>query len=112
MLEILKRTLKTGCRTTGYPDVPDIAPSSFRGKPEFVSDKCIYCGDCVKVCPPGVIWFTEKGGEKRLSLSYCGCIFCGRCEEACKFGAVILTQEYELASKTKEDLVISIGGKS
>jgi len=111
MLEILKKTLKTGCQTTKYPQVPDIAPQGFRGKPELISDKCIYCGECVRVCPPGVIWITEKSGEKILTLSYCGCIFCGRCEEACKYDAVKLTQEYELASKTKEDLITSIRRK-
>jgi len=111
MFEILKKTLKTGCQTTKYPQVPDIAPQGFRGKPELISDKCTYCGECVSVCPPGVIWLTEKNGEKKLSLSYCGCIFCGRCEEVCQFDAVKLTQEYELASKTKEDLVTSIRRK-
>ncbi|MFZ3167934.1 MAG: 4Fe-4S dicluster domain-containing protein [Candidatus Methanoperedens sp.] len=110
MLEILRKTIKAGCQTTKYPAVPDIAPEGFRGKPE-ISDKCTFCGDCIKVCPPGVIWFTEKSGEKTLSLSYCGCIFCGRCEEACRYGAIKLTQEYELASKTKEDLITSIRSK-
>lgn len=112
MLEILKKTLKTGCQTTKYPQVPDIAPQGFRGKPELIPDKCTYCGECVRICPPGVIWITEKSGEKMLTLSYCGCIFCGRCEEACKYDAVKLTQEYELASKTKEDLLTIIRRKS
>lgn len=111
MLEILKKTLKTGCRTIKYPDVPDLAPSGFRGKPEFISEKCTFCGECIEVCPPGVIWFEEESGEKILSLSCCGCIFCGRCEEVCQFGAVRLTQEYELASKGKEDLITSIRRK-
>jgi len=112
MLEILKKTLKTGRQITDYPKVPDTAPPGFRGKPEFISDKCVYCGECAGVCPPGVIWLTESSGEKILTLSYCGCIFCGRCEEACQYGAVKLTQEFELASKTKEDLLTSIRRKS
>ena len=111
MLEILKKTLKTGSQTAKYPAVPDITPSGFRGKPEFLSDKCIYCGDCVSVCPPGVIWLKEEKGEKVLTLSYCGCIFCGRCEEVCPAGAIRLTQEYEMASRTKKDLLTSIRRK-
>jgi hydrogenase-4 component H len=111
MLEILKKTLKAGCQTTKYPDVPDVAPAGFRGKPQLLLDKCTFCGECVKACPAGVIWLKEKSSEKTLSLSYCGCIFCGRCEEACKYDAIKLTQEYELASKTKEDLVTSIRRK-
>jgi len=111
MLEIIKKTLQTGCQTTKYPQVPDIAPQGFRGKPEIIAEKCTYCGDCVKVCPPGVIWLTEKNGEKMLSLSCCGCIFCARCEEVCPTGAIKLTQEYELSSKKKEDLLSSIRRK-
>jgi len=111
MLEIIKKTLQTGCQTTKYPQVPDIAPRGFRGKPELVAEKCTYCGDCVKVCPPGVIWLTEKNGEKMLSLSCCGCIFCARCEEVCQTGAIKLTQEFELSSKTKDDLLSSIRRK-
>jgi formate hydrogenlyase subunit 6/NADH:ubiquinone oxidoreductase subunit I len=105
MLEIIKKTLQTGCQTTKYPQVPDEAAQGFRGKPELIAEKCIYCGDCVKFCPPGVIWLTEKSGEKTLSLSCGGCIFCGRCEEVCQTGAIKLTQEYELSSKKKEDLL-------
>ncbi len=111
MLEILKKTFKTGCQTTKYPDVPEAAPAGFRGMPQLLSDKCMFCGECVKVCPPGVIMITEKGDEKTLALSYCGCIFCGRCEEACQFDAVKLTQEYELASLEKEELVTIIRRK-
>ncbi|MCZ7401132.1 MAG: 4Fe-4S binding protein [Candidatus Methanoperedens sp.] len=111
MFEIIKKTLQTGCQTTKYPQTPDFAPQGFRGKPEFIAEKCTYCADCVKVCPAGVIWLSEKSGEKTLSLSCCGCIFCGRCEEVCKPGAIKLTQEYELSAKKKEDLISSIGRK-
>ncbi|MCZ7393262.1 MAG: 4Fe-4S dicluster domain-containing protein [Candidatus Methanoperedens sp.] len=111
MFEILKQTLKTGTVTANYPKKPDIAPEGFRGKPQLLSDKCTYCGECAAVCPPGVIWLEEEKGGKTLTLSYCGCIFCGRCEEVCPYAAIKLTQEYELASKTKDDLLTSISRK-
>jgi formate hydrogenlyase subunit 6/NADH:ubiquinone oxidoreductase subunit I len=111
MLEIIKKTLQTGCQTTKYPQVPDIAPQGFRGKPKLIAEKCIYCGECAKVCPAGVIWLTEKSGEKMLTLSCGGCIFCARCEEVCQTDAIKLTQEYELSSKKKEDLLSSIRRK-
>jgi formate hydrogenlyase subunit 6/NADH:ubiquinone oxidoreductase subunit I len=112
MLEIIKKTLKIGCQTTKYPQTPDFAPLGFLGKPQLIADKCTFCGECVKVCPPAVIWLTEKKGEKLLSLSCCGCIFCARCEEVCQTGAIKLTREYELTSKTKEALLASIQRKS
>ncbi|KCZ70696.1 NADH:ubiquinone oxidoreductase chain I-like protein [Candidatus Methanoperedens nitroreducens] len=111
MLEILKLRLQTGTVTTGYPAKPDIAPEGFRGKPEILSDMCTYCGKCMNACPPGVIWLTEEIGEKILTLSYCGCIFCGRCEDVCPYGAIKLTREYEIASKTKDDLLTIIRRK-
>lgn len=111
MLDILKKTLKTGSQTTKYPQIPDAAPAGFRGKPQFLPDRCTYCGECATACPPGVIGLSEKNGDKILTLSYCGCIFCGRCEEVCPYGAIKLTEEYELASKTKDDLLTSIRRK-
>ncbi len=111
MFKILQKTLKTGTVTTKYPKKPENAPEGFRGKPELIPDKCTYCGDCAAVCPPNVIWLLENNGEKTLALSYCGCIFCGRCEEVCSAGAIRLTREYEIASKTKDDLLVSIRRK-
>ena len=105
MLEILKRRLRAGTATTDYPAKPNVVPVGFRGKPQLSGDKCTYCGECVKACPPGVILLAEDSGEKILTLSCGGCIFCGRCEEVCPYGAIKLTQEYELASKTKDDLL-------
>ncbi|MCE8422745.1 MAG: NADH-quinone oxidoreductase subunit NuoB [Candidatus Methanoperedens sp.] len=104
MLDILIKTFKTGTVTTKYPDKPGIPPIGFRGKPEFLADRCTYCGKCVSSCPSNVIRQKEEGSKKTLAVSYCGCIFCGRCEEVCSYGAIKLTQEYELASKTKEKI--------
>jgi formate hydrogenlyase subunit 6/NADH:ubiquinone oxidoreductase subunit I len=112
MFEILLKTLKTGTVTTKYPQMPDIAPLGFRGKPELFPDKCTYCGECVKACPSGVIWLKKEHEEKTLTLSICGCIFCGRCEEVCPSKAISLSQEYETASKTKDELLSIIRRKA
>ena len=108
MFDIIIKTLRTGRVTSKYPLRPDIAPVGFRGKPELIPDKCTFCGECARVCPPCVIWLTKEKGEETLTLSYCGCIFCGMCEEVCPNGAIKLSQEYELTSKTKDDLLTII----
>ena len=112
MLEILKRTFKTGIVTTQYPAKPNHTLPGFRGKPGILADKCTYCGECAKACPPEVISLVEGKNEKMLTISYSGCIFCGRCEEVCSYDAIMLTQEYETASKTKEDLLTIVRRKS
>lgn len=113
MLRILYKTLKTGTVTAKYPARPEFAPEGFRGKPEIRADKCTFCGACAQACPPGVIEIRDEPGSTSLTLtlSLCGCIFCGRCEEACEVGAIALSREYELASKTKDDLIAIIRGK-
>lgn len=111
MLEILKKTWKTGIVTIQYPDRPNHTSPGFRGKPEILADKCAYCGECVKACPPGVISINNGSSEKALTISYSGCIFCGRCEEVCPYDAIRLTQEYEIASKKKDDLLTTVRRK-
>lgn len=111
MLEILIKTIKTGIVTTKYPEKPDISPAGFTGKPEFTAERCVFCRKCVSACPSDVIHLKEENGERILTLSYCGCIFCRRCEEVCPHSAIKLTQEYEMASKTKEDLLTGIRRK-
>ncbi len=113
MLRIFKKTIQTRVVTTRYPQEQAIAPVGFRGEPNIDPDRCTFCGDCVDVCPAGVIQLTreKESDENILTLACDGCIFCGRCEEVCTNGAIKLTQEYELASKTRENLLLQVGGK-
>ncbi len=104
MFNILKKTIKTGVVTTKYPHEQDNAPKGFRGKPDLFPEKCTFCGDCAGACPTGALQLDEKESEKILTLSCGGCIFCGRCEDVCTADAIRLTEEYEMASKTKNDL--------
>jgi hydrogenase-4 component H len=105
MFKIIKKTFQTGIVTEKYPDIKDDAPEGFRGKPQIFPEQCTLCGDCAKACPSKVIKLEQVENETVLTLSYCGCIFCGRCEEVCTNYAIKLTGEYEMASRTKDDLV-------
>ena len=112
MFNILKKTIKTGIVTSKYPEIKDDVPEGFRGKPQIFSEKCILCGDCADACPSGALKLEQEENEKVLTLYYCGCIFCGRCEEVCQNYAIDLTGEFEMASKTKDDLVSIIRRRS
>ncbi len=104
MLDIIKKTIKIGVVTAKYPWIRDDVPKGFRGKLDFFPEKCTFCGDCIGACPSGALRMDETEGEMILTVSYCACIFCGRCEEVCPTQAIKFTDEYEMASKTKNDL--------
>lgn len=68
----------------------------------ILSQKCINCGICQKVCPYHAIVFVpvpceescpagaiQKNAEGREFIDYDKCIYCGKCIQACPFGAVV-----------------------
>jgi ferredoxin len=51
-------------------------------------DSCVGCGDCVEVCPHGVIEIVDAKAEIRnRSL----CMECGACSRNCPSGAITVT---------------------
>src|SRR5690625_1384244 len=82
-------------------------------------NKCIYCGDCVRVCEEvqgiGVLSFTHRGSDLRISpafdksLSEVDCVDCGQCRTACPTGAITVKDNMNefwdiLADKNKRVL--------
>lgn len=68
-------------------------------------NKCILCGDCVRVCKEiqsvGAIDFAYRGSKAQVapaflkSLADVECVYCGQCVSACPVGALIPRQETE-----------------
>lgn len=83
----------------------------------FSHDKCINCGDCVSVCPVGIHYLEDQGGEKRHFVDrHKECIGCRKCEEICTQGALDIVGKDVTVSELMEiimqdyDFYLSSGG--
>jgi Ni,Fe-hydrogenase III small subunit/Pyruvate/2-oxoacid:ferredoxin oxidoreductase delta subunit len=105
MLDILRERLRQGHRTSRYPLELPVFPDRFRGRPALDASKCPDgCRDCAAACPTGAV--RADGG---LTIDLGLCLFCADCVEACPAGAIAYTQEYRLATRTRQDLVLGGG---
>jgi NADH-quinone oxidoreductase subunit I len=114
--QFFKRTV-----TVHYPHESLKMPARFRGHIELVRDPktgkplCFACKLCEKACPSESI--TVEGvkleGEKRKSVSeytldFTKCSLCGSCVEACKTSAIRFSRDYNLATTSKEELIMDL----
>jgi NADH-quinone oxidoreductase subunit I len=104
--------------TQQYPaERPKIA-ERFRGAPRLNNNPdtgetlCIACDLCAKACPEALIIVGSERNEqtRRKELTYftydlSRCMFCGLCEDACPVDALELTQDFELASYSREGAI-------
>lgn len=82
---------KITCSVTGCPnnclkvDANDIG---IKGavEPQFISDNCLYCGACQKICPVNAIFVGRN--QKIWTLNRLKCINCGRCVKVCSKAAL------------------------
>lgn len=110
--------------TLRYPEEKRKLPERSRGrhyltKWEDGKERCVGCELCAIVCPAQAIYVRaaentpenqNSHGEryaKDFQINMLRCIYCGYCEEACPTGAIILSNEFELASYTREELIFT-----
>ena len=53
--------------------------------PKLDKKKCIKCGECKKICPPGAICMKDKSVP---SVNKKVCIRCWCCQEVCPVNAI------------------------
>src|SRR5215213_3722416 len=106
MLTVLRSALRAGRVTTTYPAAPRVPPPAFRGAPAIDPGRCDCSAACVEICPANAITLTERA-DRRVDwkLDLAPCVFCGLCADACPTGAISMTGEYELATRSREDLL-------
>lgn len=101
--------LRAGRVTLPYPFAPHDPAPGFRGKISVDADLCFGCGGCASVCPAGVILIRDTEQLHRtLRFEWARCTYCGRCEEVCPESAITLTQEFETATDSPDDMVLTL----
>jgi Ni,Fe-hydrogenase III small subunit/formate hydrogenlyase subunit 6/NADH:ubiquinone oxidoreductase subunit I len=107
MFKIIQKTIATGIVTTQYPAEPAHISERFRGRPSFDFEKWTDARPAAEVCPTGAISVSDGGDSRRVTVDYGLCIFCGLCAEASADQAVRITQEFELASADRRNLILT-----
>src|SRR5260370_39373390 len=103
MLQISLARLKQGHRTIAFPGHEPTLPDRYRGLPFVDTTRCPdRCRACADACPTNAISINSNG----LRLDLGRCLFCVDCLEACPEEAIHYTQDYRLATRKREDLVL------
>ncbi len=107
MFKILQKTVSTGTVTANYPTESAKISHRFRGRPSFDFDKWKDARPAVEVCPTGAISLSDQGDSRKVTVDYGLCVFCGLCAEASSEQAVRITQEFELATSDRRNLLLT-----
>jgi NADH-quinone oxidoreductase subunit I len=104
--------------TEQYPAERPKVAERYRGaprlnlNPENGETLCIACDLCALACPEALIVVgsvrNEQTRRKELTTftyDLSRCLFCGLCEDACPVDALELTQDFELATYSREGLI-------
>jgi len=103
MIKAIVARIQQGHRTSNYPSQLPTLPDRFRGAPRLDRDLCTEgCHQCADACPTDALVLEPT----RMSLDMGRCLFCTECTQACPTGAITLTNEYRLAARRREDLVV------
>ncbi len=57
-------------------------------RPYFIEEKCIKCGECIKICASNANWFEKGPNGKFVAVDYNKCIRCYCCHEICPVDAI------------------------
>ena len=104
--------------TEQYPQERPQVAERYRGlprlkvQPDTGAPLCVGCNLCAVACPENLIVVTSVRNEQTrrkelttFTFDLSRCMFCGLCEESCHSGALELTQDFELATYSREGMI-------
>lgn len=107
MLNLLRTRFRQGTRTLTFPRGEPSLPDRLRGLPVVDAARCPPgCRACVEACPTDAIRVDDRG--PRIDLGRC--LFCTDCMQACPEHTIRYTDDYRLATRTRDALVIDERG--
>jgi Ni,Fe-hydrogenase III small subunit/Pyruvate/2-oxoacid:ferredoxin oxidoreductase delta subunit len=107
MFKIIQQTIATGIVTAPYPERRAQISERFRGRPSFDFENWKDARQAAEVCPTAAISLSDTSDSRTVTVDYGLCIFCGLCAEAAPDKAVNITQDFELATPDRRDLVLT-----
>lgn len=90
--------------TTTYPASRSTVPRGPRSNIRLDAGLCTGCADCVPVCPTQAL---QSDGPV-FTVDHGACIACGLCVPACPEGALSVSYDFELAARSRRDLVETV----
>ena len=104
--------------TEQYPQERPMVAERYRGaprlnmNPETGETLCIACNLCALACPENLIvvgWHRDDATRRKVLTNFTydtsRCMFCGLCEDACPTDCLELTQDFEMASYSREGAI-------
>jgi Ni,Fe-hydrogenase III small subunit/Fe-S-cluster-containing hydrogenase component 2 len=109
MIPVILQRLRQGHRTSGFPRELPVLSDRFRGRPVLDSARCVPdCNRCIEACPTDAIIATDAGSpNERWRIDLGRCLFCTDCADACPEGAIHYSQDFRLATRGRDDLILS-----
>jgi len=75
--------------------------NALTSKPVVDEGKCLFCNQCVEICPPKALEKKERG----MVFDYGKCIRCFCCQEVCPEGAIIIKPGWALKLVSRKSKV-------
>lgn len=100
--------------TISYPNGEMKITDNYRGRLLYNPANCIGCNLCVRNCPTGAIKIVNEGTKEerkmRANLDVGRCIFCCQCVDTCPKKCISYSQNIDLSSFKKDDLMVRLDG--